>query len=103
MTDLTNDIIIISSGQTVSDLNVGKDGWVEVEDGGTLQTATVNDGGWVTISSGGIATGIVENGGYIDDRNGAVVRTVRGIRPWRLFVWGGFRASQVLETASHSA
>ncbi|MDD6337783.1 MAG: hypothetical protein PUC15_05275, partial [Lentisphaeria bacterium] len=73
MTDLTNDIIIISSGQTVSDLNVGKDGWVEVEDGGTLQTATVNDGGWVTISSGGIATGIVENGGYIDDRNGAVV------------------------------
>ena len=73
MADLTNDIIIISSGQTVSDLNVGKDGWVEVEDGGTLQTATVNDGGWVTISSGGIATGIVENGGYIDDRNGAVV------------------------------
>ena len=34
------------------------------------------------------------------DRQGAVVRTVRGIRPWRLFVWGGFRASQVLETAS---
>ena len=33
------------------------------------------------------------------DRHGAVVKTVRGIRPWRLFVWGGFRASQVLETA----
>jgi len=37
------------------------------------------------------------------DRRGAVVKTVKGIRPWRFFVWGGFRASQVLETASHSA
>ena len=34
------------------------------------------------------------------DRRGAVVKTVRDIRPWRLFVWGGFRATQVLETAS---
>ena len=34
------------------------------------------------------------------DRRGAVVKTVRNIRPWRLFVWGGFRATQVLETAS---
>jgi uncharacterized membrane protein (UPF0127 family) len=32
------------------------------------------------------------------DRHGRVVRTVRNIRPWRLFVWGGFRAVQVLET-----
>ena len=92
MTDLTNDIIIISSGQTVSDLNVGKDGWVEVEDGGTLQTATVNDGGWVTISSGGIATGIVENGGYIDDRNGAVVTFTANTIP-SLVVSAGQNAS----------
>lgn len=34
------------------------------------------------------------------DRNDRVVRTVRGIRPWRPFVWGGFRAVKVLETAS---
>ena len=34
------------------------------------------------------------------DREGRVVRTVRGIKPWRLFVWGGFRATQVLETTS---
>ena len=33
------------------------------------------------------------------DRGGKVVKAVRNIRPWRLFVWGGFRASQVLETA----
>lgn len=32
-----------------------------------------------------------------DDR---VVKVVRGIRPWRLFVWGGWRARKVLETAS---
>ena len=31
------------------------------------------------------------------DRAGRVVRRVRGIRPWRFFVWGGWRACQVLE------
>ena len=34
------------------------------------------------------------------DRTGAVVKVVRNIRPGRLFVWGGWRARQVLETAS---
>ena len=34
------------------------------------------------------------------DRNDAVVKTVRGIRPWRPFVWGGWRANKVLETDS---
>ena len=34
------------------------------------------------------------------DRKGGVVKVVRNIRPWRLFVWGGWRARQVLETAS---
>ena len=34
------------------------------------------------------------------DKEGRAVKTVRNIRPWRPFVWGGFRARQVLETAS---
>ena len=34
------------------------------------------------------------------DKEGCVVKTVRNIRPWRPFVWGGFRARQVLETAA---
>ena len=34
------------------------------------------------------------------DREDRVVKTVRNIRPWRLFVWGGWRAVKVLETAS---
>ena len=34
------------------------------------------------------------------DRDGEVVKTVRGIPPWSPIVWGGFRAVQVLETAS---
>ncbi len=34
------------------------------------------------------------------DREGRVVKSVRSLRPWRLFVWGGWRACQVLETAS---
>ncbi len=32
------------------------------------------------------------------DREGRVVKVVRGVRPWRLFVWGGWRAAKVLET-----
>ena len=34
------------------------------------------------------------------DRDGRVVKTVKNIRPWRFFVWGGFKAVKVLETAS---
>ena len=34
------------------------------------------------------------------DRQGNVIRVVRGIRPWRPLVWGGWRARSVLETAA---
>jgi uncharacterized membrane protein (UPF0127 family) len=34
------------------------------------------------------------------DRHGRVVRIVRAIRPWRLIVWGGWRAKKVLEVAA---
>ena len=34
------------------------------------------------------------------DRRDRVVRTIRGVRPWRAFVWGGWRAAKVLETAA---
>ena len=36
------------------------------------------------------------------DRDGRVVKTVRNIRPWRFFVWGGRRAVKVLETTSEA-
>ena len=36
------------------------------------------------------------------DREDRVVKVVRGIRPWRPFVWGGWRAVKVLETASEA-
>ena len=36
------------------------------------------------------------------DRKGEIVKVVRGIKPWRLFVWGGWRARKVLETAASS-
>jgi uncharacterized membrane protein (UPF0127 family) len=32
------------------------------------------------------------------DRDDKIVKVVRNIRPWRFFVWGGFRAVKVLET-----
>lgn len=34
------------------------------------------------------------------DKNDQVVKIVKNIRPWRLFVWGGWHARKVLETAS---
>ena len=34
------------------------------------------------------------------DKSGKVVKIVRNIRPWRLWIWGGWRAASVLETAS---
>ena len=34
------------------------------------------------------------------DREGNVVKVVRNIRPWRPWVWGGWRARSVLETAA---
>jgi len=34
------------------------------------------------------------------DAEGEVVKTVRNIRPWRLWIWGGWRARSVLETAA---
>ena len=37
------------------------------------------------------------------DRDDNVVKVVRNIRPWRLFVWGGRRAVKVLETATGGA
>ena len=37
------------------------------------------------------------------DRRGNVVRLVRGIRPWRPLVWGGWRARSVLETSAESS
>lgn len=36
------------------------------------------------------------------DRDNRVVKTVRNIPPWRLLVWGGWRAVKVLETPSRS-
>ena len=36
------------------------------------------------------------------DRNNRPVKVVRGIRPWRIFVWGGFRAVKTLELDSRN-
>lgn len=36
------------------------------------------------------------------DGNDQIVKTVRNIRPWRLFVWGGWRARKVLELDSRN-
>ncbi len=37
---------------------------------------------------------------YFLDGENRLVKAVRGIRPWRPFVWGGWRAKKVLEVAS---
>ena len=37
------------------------------------------------------------------DGQGRVVKTVKGVRPWRPWIWGGWRARSVLETAAGPA
>ena len=34
------------------------------------------------------------------DGQGRIVKTVKGVRPWRPWVWGGWRARSVVETAA---
>lgn len=34
------------------------------------------------------------------DRDGKLIKEVKNVKPWRPFVWGGFRAVKVLETVS---
>ena len=36
------------------------------------------------------------------DKNLNIVKVVKNIRPWRFFVWGGWRADSVIETAAGS-
>ena len=38
------------------------------------------------------------NDAYFLDKDDRVVKVVRNIPPWKLFVWGGWRAVKVLET-----
>lgn len=33
------------------------------------------------------------------DKHDLVVKKVENIRPWRLWIWGGFKAKKVIETA----
>ena len=35
------------------------------------------------------------------DKNDNVVKTIKNIRPWRFFIWGGFKAVKVLEIKSN--
>ena len=37
------------------------------------------------------------------DGQGRIVKTVKGVRPWRPWVWGGWRARSVLETSAESS
>lgn len=37
---------------------------------------------------------------YFLDRAGRLVKAVRGVKPWRPFIWGGWRSVQALETAA---
>jgi uncharacterized membrane protein (UPF0127 family) len=37
---------------------------------------------------------------YFLDSAGRVVKIVKGIKPWKLFIWGTWRAKKVIETAA---
>ncbi|MBO7089546.1 MAG: hypothetical protein J6W70_06550, partial [Lentisphaeria bacterium] len=67
-------ILVISEGGKVSSASVsGLYCEVSVGSGADLSSATIGSGAWITVLSGGTVTAIVEDGGFIDDRNGAEV------------------------------
>ena len=66
---------IISSGESSNGIVLSFD-IMTVLDGGTVDDITVNPYGSMWVSGGATATGIVENGGYVDVANGANVTFV---------------------------
>ncbi len=72
-------ILEIYSGGIANSTTVNADGNMNVSSGGTAAAPTVNPGGYFLIEEGGSATGIVENGGYVDVRDGADVTFVPNI------------------------
>jgi len=60
----------ISSGESSEGIILENDSLI-VLDGGTASATTVNAGGKLFVSSGGTATGIKENGGYVEIKYGA--------------------------------
>ncbi|MDD6337137.1 MAG: AIDA repeat-containing protein, partial [Lentisphaeria bacterium] len=71
-TTVNGGALTVSNGGTANSTTVKSNGRMYISIGGTANSTTVN-GGRLTISSGGTATNIIENGGYVDIANGAVV------------------------------
>ena len=64
---------IVYSGGTANSTTVNELGMFEVSSGGVANSTTVNELGMFEVSSGGTATEIIENGGYVDVADGAIV------------------------------
>ena len=60
----------------ISGYTVNSGGSLIVSKGGTANSTTVNSVGYLFVSSGGTANGIIENGGYVDVKDGANVSFV---------------------------
>ena len=102
MTDVINDEIIISSGQSVSDLNVGKDALVTIQNGGTLTTATVHDEGMVDVEAGGILTDVkLDSDGWVEVKDGGTLATVNVNQGSWLTIFSGGTATGVAENGGY--
>ena len=65
--------VAVSSGGFASGITLDYNGRAVIHADGSANGITVNDSGYVTISSGGTATQVLENGGYVDVKEGANV------------------------------
>lgn len=61
---------LFAFGGMANDTEIYSGGYCCASCGGELNNTTVNSGGRLIVSSGGMASGIVENGGYVNVRDG---------------------------------
>ena len=71
-----DDLLEIQNGGVATDVTFNSGGIIWVYSGGMVDNALVNVGGYMEVKNGASATGIVENGGWVDVQEGATVSFV---------------------------
>lgn len=58
--------LLLSSGGIIGDTTIYSSGYIKIFNSGNASGVTVNTGGKLIVSSGGSASGIIENGGFVE-------------------------------------
>jgi len=71
--NLTSDVLLVNGG-TANDTTINSSGAALVSNGGVMNDVLVNSYGGLRIASNGSASGIKENGGYVEVQNGGAAK-----------------------------